>query len=114
MTMWRMLTLPLWVALGLVQIVAIPAVVVAVVWWLAPIGWALVTLLAALLYLACVKWAAKASHGGVVRMVASRAVTRSEMRAAAREARRARAEGNDEDEFDGVTLVGTVTGEVQP
>jgi len=107
MTLGRMLTLPLWIAMGLVQLVLAPVGLVAVVWWLAPVGWTVVTVLAALFYLACVRWAARASHGGVVRMVATRAVTRSEMRAAAREARRARSE---DDEFDGVTVAGTTTG----
>ncbi|MFD7653985.1 hypothetical protein ACFV4N_08400 [Actinosynnema sp. NPDC059797] len=110
MTIGRMLTLPLWIALGLVQLVVLPVAVVAVMWWLAPVGWTVIAVLAALFYLACVRWAARASHGGVVRMVATRAVARSEMRAAAREARRVR---RDEDEFDGVTVAGQVVGEAQ-
>ncbi|MBW4717419.1 hypothetical protein [Saccharothrix obliqua] len=109
MTLGRMLTLPLWIALGLAQLVIAPVLLVAVMWWLAPLGWTVIAVLVALLYLLCVRWAARASHGGVVRMVATRAVTRSEIRAAAREARRAR----DDDEFDGVTAAGPVTGEVQ-
>ncbi|GAA2665219.1 MULTISPECIES: hypothetical protein [Actinosynnema] len=108
MTLGRMLTLPLWVALDLVRIVAIPVVPVALLWWLAPAGWALLGTLVALFYLYCVRWAARAAHGGLVRMVAVRAVHRSEMRASARELRRAHAEVDAQAEG-----VAVVTGEVR-
>lgn len=89
MTIGRMLTLPLWVALGLVQVLVIPVGASALAWWLASTSWAVGVSVAAVFYLLCIRWAARASHGGLVRMVAARAVARSEMRAAAREAKRA-------------------------
>lgn len=90
MTVGRMLTLPLWVVLGLVQVLVIPVATAALTWWLAPTEWALAATVAGLFYLMCIRWAARASHGGLIRMVASRAVAQSEMRAAVRESRRAR------------------------
>ncbi|MFD9734251.1 hypothetical protein [Umezawaea sp. NPDC059074] len=90
MTIGRMLTLPLWVALGLVQVLVIPVGAAALAWWLASTPWALGITVAALFYLLCIRWAARAAHGGLVRMVAARAVARSEMRAAVRESKRAR------------------------
>lgn len=96
MTIGRMLTLPLWVALGLVQVLVIPVGAAALGWWLAPTSWALGITVAAVFYLLCIRWAARAAHGGVIRMVATRAVARSEMRAAVRESKRARLDEDQE------------------
>lgn len=79
-----MLLLPLLILRELTKLLVLPVALVGLAWLLLSSGWALLVSLAVGAYLKWLGWAARISHGGVMRMLAARAVVLADARAVTR------------------------------